>query len=191
MSESELKEIEQLNSEYSPLHEAAVRQDGTIGLKIIAPGWGSSGYYGADVLERDIPSAFPVGSHMYWNHPTLTEESERPEGDLSRLAAVLVSKPYFNESGDAGPGVYADAKVFSPYADAINEMAPHIGVSIRGRGRQDQGEAEGKEGPIVTEITQGMSVDFVTKPGAGGQIIEVFESVPGAAKLPEIKEEVI
>jgi hypothetical protein len=125
---------------------------------------------------------------MYWNHPTTTEESERPEGNLSRLAAVTVSEPYYTESGASGPGMYADAKVFSPYADAIDEMAPHIGVSIRGRGRQDQGEAEGKEGPIVTEITQGMSVDFVTKPGAGGQIIEVFESVPDAKPLPDIKE---
>ena len=34
-------------------------------------------------------------------------------------------------------------------------------------------------------------MDFVTKPGAGGQIIEVFESVANAESLPDIKEVVI
>ena len=179
---------EQLKPEYSPLIEKAVRSDGTIGLKIIQPGWGSSGYYSPEVLERDLPNAFPAGTFMMWNHPTATEEAERPEGDLSNLAAVLTSNPQWQESGKQGPGVYADAKVFGGYREAIDEIGEHIGVSIRGRGKSSMGEADGKEGRIIDEVTDGLSVDFVTSPGAGGEIIQVFEAAQNNEPLPDVTD---
>ena len=37
-------------------------------IKIIQPGWGSSGYYPKDVLERDGPNVFTKGTKMYINH---------------------------------------------------------------------------------------------------------------------------
>jgi hypothetical protein len=172
-------------SDFTPLIERAVRRDGTIGVKIISPGWGSSGYYSPEILQRDIPRAFPPGTHMFWNHDTPTEESERPEGDLSRLAAVTVGLPRWEEAGAEGPGMYTDARVFSGYAEAVDQIAEHIGVSIRGMGTQTTGEAEGKKGPLVGEITQGRSIDFVTAPGAGGAILQVFESAPDAVKLAD------
>jgi hypothetical protein len=161
--------------EFTPLVEA-IRRDGTVALKIIQPGWGSSGYYPASVLERDGPVVFPAGTKMYWNHPTLTEESERPEGDLRNLAAELVSGARWDANGLAGPGLYADAKVFAPYQDAISELAPHIGVSIRAAGRAIAGEADGRQGRIVQQLVNARSVDFVTEPGAGGQVLSLFES---------------
>lgn len=161
--------------EFTPLVEA-VRRDGTVALKIIQPGWGSSGYYPASVLERDGPVVFPAGTKMYWNHPTVTEESERPEGDLRNLAAELVSGARWDANGLAGPGLYADAKVFAPYQDAVSELAPHIGVSIRAAGRAVAGEAEGRQGRIVQQLVNARSVDFVTEPGAGGQVLRLFES---------------
>ena len=178
--------MSELKSDYTPLLEKAVRRDGTIGIKIISPGWGSSGYYSPEVLQRDIPVAFPPGTHMMWNHDTPTEETERPEGDLSRLAAVLVSQPRWEEAGAEGAGMYADARVFSGYAESVDQIAEHIGVSIRGMGTQTTGTAEGKDGVLVGEITKGKSIDFVTAPGAGGRILQVFESAPGAAKLPDL-----
>ena len=179
---------ELLKTEYSPLIEKAVRSDGTIGIKVIGSGWGSSGYYSKDVLERDIPSAFPPGTFMMWNHPTATEEAERPEGDLSNLAAILTSAPKWQESGKQGPGVYADAKVFGGYKEAIDEIGEHIGVSIRGRGRSSMGEADGREGRIIDEVTDGLSVDFVTSPGAGGAITQVFEAAPNNEPLPDVTD---
>lgn len=173
-----------LHEQFTPLCERAVRPDGTIGIKIIGPGWGSSGYYGRPVLERDVPRVFPPGTQMFWNHDTPTEEMERPEGDLSRLAAVTVSSPIWLDNGPKGPGMYADARPFAGYAEAIDEIGEHIGVSIRALGRQTLGEAEGKQGRIIQELVAGKSVDFVTVPGAGGAIVSVFESAPGAAKLP-------
>ena len=171
-------------SEFIPLSERAVRRDGTMSLKIIQPGWGSSGYYPKEVLERDIPKVFPAGTKMFWNHATATEEMERPEGDLRNLAAVTVSDPIWFESGPNGPGMYAEARPFAGYANVIDEIGGHIGVSIRGMGRHTTGEKEGKSGRIIQEIAVGKSVDFVTEPGAGGAIVQLFESAPNAKPLP-------
>lgn len=171
-------------SEFIPLSERAVRRDGTMSLKIIQPGWGSSGYYPREVIERDIPKVFPAGTKMFWNHATASEEMERPEGDLRNLAAVTVSDPIWLESGPNGPGMYADARPFAGYAGVIDEIGGHIGVSIRGMGRHTTGEMEGKNGRIIQEIAAGKSVDFVTEPGAGGAVVQIFESAPNATPLP-------
>jgi hypothetical protein len=171
-----ISEAADLDGAYVPLVERALRRDGTIPIKLIQPGWGSSGYYSAEVLRRDGPKVFTPKVKMYWNHPTSVEEAERPEGDLNALAAELVSGARWEESGAAGPGLYADAKVFGPYQEAVNELAPHIGVSIRASGRAVSGEAEGRKGAIIQEIASARSCDFVTSPGAGGRIIEMFEA---------------
>jgi hypothetical protein len=183
-----------LEAEFVPLVERATRRDGTIPVKIIEPGWGSSGYYPADVLERDGPAVFRRGVQMFWDHPTQTEEAERPEGSLDKLAAELVSDARYDSDGIAGPGLYADAKVFGPYREAVDELAPHIGVSIRALGRAVPGEAEGRKGQIVQQITAAKTVDFVTQAGAGGKIIEMFEAARRPApdeSQAEIVEEVI
>lgn len=159
------------------LVESAIRRDGTIFGKIIQPGWGSSGYYPAEVLERDGAKVYRAGTHMYWNHATATQEAERPEGDMDVLAAVLVSDAQWLANGPKGPGLYANAKVFSDYADKINEKAAFTGLSIRGGGSYRMGEAEGRKGPIITAMKRGDSIDFVTKAGAGGHVV-LMESQP-------------
>lgn len=173
-----------ITGDFHKLTEKALRRDGTAPVKLIAPGWGSSGYYPAEVLERDGPTLFRAGTKMYWDHPTVTEEMERPEGSLRNLAAVLVSDARWDGQGPEGPGLYADAKVFEGYQQAVNEMAPHIGVSIRASGRAAQGEAEGRRGPIIQALTAAASVDFVTEPGAGGKIVQMFE----AARSQSVRE---
>lgn len=160
------------------LQEKAVRGDGTVPIKIIQPGWGSSGYYPKEVLQRDGAKAFKKGTKMLWNHPTSVEEAERPEGNLNDLASELVSDARWMEQGPKGPGLYADAKVFEAYQEPVNDLAPHIGVSIHARGKGVYGEAEGKQGVIVQEILESPfnRVDYVTMPGAGGEIISLFEA---------------
>jgi hypothetical protein len=165
------------DSELVPLTEKAVRQDNTIDLKLIAPGWGSSGYYSADVLRADGPAAWPAGTHMYLDHPTESEAKDRPERSVRDLAAVTVSTPDFRESGPAGPGLYAKASVLPQYAEIIDALAPHIGVSIRAHGSFNEGEVEGRKGRVITRISKGESVDFVTKPGAGGKVLALMESL--------------
>jgi hypothetical protein len=160
-------------AEMVPLEEAA---GGVRMIRVIAPGWGSSGYYSADVLKRDGPSVFREGLHMYANHPTATERRERPERDVRDLAGVLASDAVWMENGQFGPGLYAKAKPVGAFKEALRDLAPHIGVSIRAAGKVRSGEAEGRKGPIVEGITAAQSVDFVTVPGAGGRVAELFES---------------
>lgn len=167
-----------IESYTAPLLERAVADDGTIEVKLIAPGWGSSGYYSAEMLERDGPTVFPAGTHMYWNHPTLSEAEERPERDVRDLASVLATPGTWNATHPAGPGLYARAKAKQAYRESIDDLAGDIGTSINTPGKFVFGEAEGRSGRIITELTNDpfTSVDFVTKPGAGGQIIQMFES---------------
>jgi len=168
------------------LLEKAVRRDDTVALKLISPGWGTSGYYSPEVLKRDGPTAFPAGTHQYWDHPTASEAAERPERSLRDLAAELVTPATWKDDGASGPVLYADAKVFGAYKEAVNDLAPHIGVSIRAEGTFKTGEAEGKKGRIIEAITGGKSVDFVTVPGRGGEILQLFEAARGGSQREPI-----
>jgi hypothetical protein len=173
------------------LLEKAIRTDGTIPIRVIKPGWGTSGYYPVSVLERDGPKAFPAGTKMYWDHPTETQRKERPERSLDELAAETVGPAMYQADGPVGPGLYAYAKVFEAYKPAVDELAPHIGTSINAPGMGSKGKADGKEGLIVESIlpTKLNSIDFVTIAGAGGQILPLFESarhrgIPVAGDAP-------
>ena len=162
-----------------PLREGAVGQDGTAYLKLIAPGWGSSGYYSSEVLARDGAKAFPSGTKNFWNHQTAAEESARPEGDLRDLASVLTEDAHYEQTGPAGPGLYAKANVQPHFREHVDSLAKHIGMSIRAAGRAKEGKADGKSGPIIEQLTRGISVDYVTTPGAGGKILQLFEAARG------------
>lgn len=183
----ELEEAD-LVGEIVPLVEKSVRQDGTFPIRIIAPGWGSSGYYSKQVLERDIPKVFPAGTHMHFDHPTVSESKERPERSVKTIAAVTSSLPVWQDNGPAGPGMYAEAKARSQYRADIEELAPYIGVSIVASGHRKTGIAEGRKGPVIESIHAGGSIDFVTQAGAGGQVISLFEAARSRAISEPITE---
>lgn len=161
-------------------------------VKLIAPGKGSSAFYPAEVLKRDGPTTFKAGMHMYWNHQTAAEEAARPEGDMSHLAAVLTSNAYYDESGAKGPGLYAKAKVFSDYAQKVQEKAKYTGLSIRAMGEAEPNvQREGR--PVLSKFTAGESVDFVTHAGAGGIVLTesanaAEENVMDAVQLKEFND---
>lgn len=174
-----------IESAYFPDAIAHLKESetGTYVAKLIQPGRGSSGYYPEEVLKRDGPNIFKAGTHMYINHATDAEEAERPEGDLSKLASVLASDAYYDQSGKAGPGLYAQVKVFSDYANQIKEKAPYSGVSIRARGERDDKKIapDGKPG-VITALKTAQSVDHVTRAGAGGKLLT--EAAADAGKGP-------
>lgn len=187
----------ELAGDIVPLVEKALSKAPTARLKLISPGWGTSGYYSADVLKRDGPKAFKAGTHMYVDHPTVTEESERPERSIKDLAATLSTDAVYDANGADGPGLYAEAKVRSDFAPVLSEIADDIGVSIRALGKAPKGEAEGRKGPIVESIQVGRSVDFVTLPGRGGRVLELVEAARGRQQanpregkqsMPELEE---
>jgi hypothetical protein len=155
---------------------------GRLPLRIISPGWGTSAHYNEQVLREAAQNGiFAAGTKMYWDHPTIAERTQRPERSLRDLAAVFEEAGRWDPQGPKGAGIYTVANVFAPYREAVWEMARHIGPSIRAFGNTYFGEAEGKQGPIVESIIAAESVDFVTAPGRGGEIIQLFEAARPAA----------
>jgi hypothetical protein len=146
-------------------------------IKLIAPGKGSSAFYPQEVLQRDGPKVFKAGTHVYLNHPTAAEESQRPEGDVANLAGVLTIGAVYHESHVKGPGLYGRMKVFADHAQMVEEKAAHVGMSIRASGIAEAGRM--KDGvPVLKELTGAESVDVVTRAGAGGMILtEAAKSV--------------
>lgn len=161
-----------------PLTEAGLMglQEAKALIRIATPGWGTSGYYSAEVLKRDGPKVFPSGTQMYWNHPTEAETNERPEGDLDKLAAVTTAPAKWMDNGPDGAGLYTEAKLREKYSADVAELKNDIGVSLRALGRFSTGKAEGKEGVIIEQLVRGKSIDFVTQAGRGGKVLELFES---------------
>lgn len=168
---------QEMTGDLVPLVEKAIRKDGTVPIKLIQPGQGSSGLYPAAVLKRDGPRVFPKGTHMYADHLSPAEEAERPEGSIKNLMAVLDSDARWEDAGTDGPGLYANAKVMPHFADHLEALAPHIGVSIRAMGTFEE------DGKSVKELVAAKSVDFVTRAGAGGKVLELFEAARGAASI--------
>lgn len=146
--------------------------------------WGSSGYYSRSLLERDGPTAFPAGTLMFLDHPGATEAVDRPERSVRDLAARIITTPVYETSGPGvdKPGLYAQIEVFPHQQPTVDSLAEAMGVSIRASGTSDPGEADGRTGPIITSLVHGHSVDFVTKAGAGGRLVEVLEAAREASE---------
>jgi len=168
------------------LSEAHVSRDGVVPVKVIEPGWGSTGYYAPNVLERD--AGVFEGVQMFWDHPRKSDQEELPERSLNDLAGVLHGVQW-KESGPDGPGIYGHAKIFSPFKEKMRELAPYVGLSILASGKLSEGEHEGRRGPVIEAITQARSVDFVTVAGAGGKVVSLFESLRGTASGEEVQED--
>jgi hypothetical protein len=169
----------------APLERNFIKPDGSARVRIIAPGWGSAGYYPESMLQRDAANVYVPATHQYIDHPTKTEEKERPERSLKDLSAVITGNVRYESQGVPIPGVYADIHVFKQYREFLNEKAPYIGVSHRAIGKRVTGTAEGKQGKIIESLHKCLSVDFVTKPGAGGGIMPMLEAYEAYRKNVE------
>lgn len=169
-----------------------IGKDGKARVRIIAPGWGSSGHYSEKTLQDAAPLFSDVG--VYWDHPSAADEVNRPERSLRDLAGKVSGTPVYEANGKVGPGLYADVQVFKPYQEALEELAPHIGMSIRAMGQAKSGEAEGRKGKLIEKIVSVRSVDAVTAAGAGGKILSLYEAARTAARTgtpaptPTVKE---
>lgn len=161
-------------TEARPVVEATPSPTGRIEVTLITPGWGSSGYYSAAVLEQAARDRiFAAGLQSFVDHPSQTELYDRPERSVRDLAAVLVEDARWDA---AGQRLVADAQLLPPHAEVFSqpEVASTIGMSIRASADVSMGEAEGRRGRIVGQLVEAQSVDFVTRAGRGGryQVIE-------------------
>lgn len=152
---------------------------GKINVQLITPGWGSSGYYSAKLLEQAAKDkVFPAGTQMHIDHISASEEYDRPAGSLQTLAAVLTEDAVWD-----GERLVAEAKVGSRWRDIITEFAENIGTSVSVGVDMKAGEAEGRRGQIIEQMYPHAlnRVDFVTVAGRGGKIDKVLEAIAGRA----------
>lgn len=181
----------EITGETIKLVETAVKSDGTMKIKLIAPGWGSSGYYPEDVLKRDGPNIFKKGTPMYINHQTAQEEAARPEGDVTAKLGALTEDAHFENDPIHGKGLYGLTKVYKHHHNFVNEVASDSGFSIRAYGKAKHGTQKGKSGPIIQTLERAKSVDLVTVAGAGGKAVELFEAARNSVAPIEVKEHVM
>lgn len=135
-------------------------------IRIIAPGRGSTGMYTAPNLAESAP-LFVAGTHMFFDHQTMTEDWERPERSVRDLAGVFESGAEIMPDGS----LEADIKVYPSVNGIIRERWADIGVSINGWSVEEIGP----DG-VVPVLAGIQSVDFVTRAGAKGAVLEVLES---------------
>lgn len=140
--------------------------EGKYRIRIIVPGQGSSGIYTAENLAESAP-LFKAGTEMFIDHPTETEEWERPERSIRDYAGVFLEDATVGEDG----ALYTVCKVFSGVNDLIKDKWEHIGVSINAWCNEPIAETG-----VVPVFAGVRSVDFVTVPGAGGGIVDLLES---------------
>ena len=168
----------------APLIEAPVAATpGRVRIEVISPGWGSSGFYSAKVLDNAVTEkVWPAGTHVYLDHPTESESYERP----ARTVKDLVGKLAEDARKDKQGRIVADVDVFGPYRALVTDpaFAEAVGMSIRAYADSTIGEAEGRKGQIITRLVPDRlnSVDIVTHAGRGGRILAVLESAFAASE---------
>jgi hypothetical protein len=135
---------------------------------------GSSGYYPADTLKRYGPTAFPAGTQIFFDHPSQSEETDRPERSVRDLAGVLLDDAHY-EDGPDGKGLFGRIQFFEDMRERVRSMWQHVGLSIRATGLVEETEVRGRRLRVVKSI-EGISIDVVTRPGAGGRLIKMTES---------------
>uniref|UniRef100_A0A6M3MEB9 Uncharacterized protein n=2 Tax=viral metagenome TaxID=1070528 RepID=A0A6M3MEB9_9ZZZZ len=158
-------------SDYVSLSEATVTGKGIATVVVIKPGLNSSGerYYPPEVLARDF-SLFE-GVKMYADHPTSEEEKERPERSIKDWVATL-KNVHVDKTGQ----IIGEAVVVEPWMQAKlaalrdKNMLQEMGISINAVGTASKGEIEGAKTNVIERIVRVRSVDFVTEPGAGGEV---------------------
>jgi hypothetical protein len=135
--------------------------------------------YTREALRGAVAGGLFEGLQCYANHPTPSEERERPERDVRQLVGHFREARYLEEGGAArvrakfvpieGPGY---EWVTSLIESALGSVPgrPLIGISIDGYGHApDQQEINGRTYSMVREVTHLGSADIVTRAGAGGQ----------------------
>lgn len=160
--------------------EAPVKAEGNRFRVVVArPGAGSSGNYTAELFERDGAAAMVPGAQAFLNHDTDRNPKDMigfyPEGarwDADENALV------------------ADLQVFSHWKDFVEEVYPHVGMSLYMLGEADE---DGNITRLIPDPLNGC--DMVARPGLVGSGIaeklyeaahaQTSEHKPGASSAQE------
>ena len=171
-------------AEVYPIREAAAGDDGGVDVSIITEGFGNSRdkhYYSPELLRRVLPLF--QGVRSYRNHPTLTEDEERPERSVEDLVGYFSNVRMGKVKGKAaliGRFNYAKGKLGEQAKDAIatdreyrakNPDSVFVGFSLNAVGPSHPDIVQGRECVVVDDLARVDSVDLVTVPGRGGMAL--------------------
>lgn len=129
---------------------------------LISPGKGSSGIYAESMLREYGPTAFPKGTHSYVDHPRDENDTRSPKN----LIGVLAEDARYVE----GRGLVAKLEVMPHFAEFVEAVAPHTGLSIYAIGDGQQTD----DGYMVESLLPDIfnTVDLVSYAGRGGELAE-------------------
>ncbi len=142
-------------------------------MRVITPGMGSSGLYATEVLKEAVSNGiFDQGLHCFVDHPSVSENEDRPERSVRDLAAVATGPAIWNEADQA---IDQPIKIY-PHYSWLGDVAESIGMSIRASAEVSSKVIEGTSVRVIDKLTEAHSVDFVTRAGRGGKVLEAMES---------------
>lgn len=190
---------------FVPLREAAGasidEQARTARVQIITEGLGNlkdRNFYTPSAIESSV-QAFE-GKQFYLDHPSQSEEEDRPERSVRDLAGFFSDcKAGSTEDADTGEKLaacfatlhFADSDpgrlAFDQVKTALDYQKRYpqskdvyAGISINAGGVSHPGTIEGMQVNMVTKIAEAFSADIVTKPARGGKFLaQTRESVVG------------
>lgn len=152
--------------------EAPVKQGKRWRVIVARPGKGSSGIYSEDLFRRDAHKIIAPGGQAFINH----DASRNPKDMLG----TYPEGSYWSEEDKA---VVSELEVFSHWADFVEEVGPHCGISLYALGEADE---EGNVTEIIEDRLNG--ADLVARPGliGSGLAEKLYESaIAGSERDPE------
>lgn len=129
---------------------------------VAKPGKGSSGTYSEDLFRRDGHKIIPNGGQAFIGHD--------PERNLKDLVGIYPEGSRWSEEDKA---VIADLEPFSHWKQFVEEVGPHVGVSLYALGEADE---DGNVTAILEDAYNG--ADLVARPGlvGSGVVGKIYES---------------
>ena len=134
-------------------------------------GQGSSGFYTEEVLREFGPSALAPGAHAYVGHPTEQNPGRNPKD--------LIGTYPDGATYEEGVGLVGELDVLPHWADFVEAVAPHTGLSIYMMGEQD---ADGNVTSLLPDRQN--AVDLVSYAGleGSGLATKLYESAHAASE---------
>jgi hypothetical protein len=185
------------------LREGSSAGGGSARVVIITEGLGNlrdRNYYTADAIKS--AAKILVGKQSYLNHPSESEEQDRPERSVRDLCGYFVDtrvgtvndpdtsetltacfgtlKFDLSESGQRARALVETALAYQKNFPEDKDV--YCGISINAGGVSHPGVIDGEEVNMVTEIQEAFSADIVTKPARGGRFLALVESAYGSRR---------
>lgn len=132
--------------------EAPTKKGNRWRVIVARPGQGSSGFYSEDLFRRDAHKIIAPGGQAFIGH-----DDNRSVKDL---IGVYPEGARWSEEDRA---VVADLQVFSHWAEFVEEVGPHVGISLYARGEMDE---DGNITAFYEDPYNG--ADLVARPGLVG-----------------------